>query len=140
MIKNKLCTVCETSFTPYSSFDKTCGDYECKKQFQSSKVKPEPKQKQKPIAKVSKKRQVEQLKYSVLRVEFLGKPENKKCFIEGCNREANTIEHRAGRWGSNYLDTSTWAGCCSQHNIELENNPELAKEYQLSKIHGGKKL
>jgi hypothetical protein len=30
--------------------------------------------------------------------------------------------------------------CCWKHNGELENNPELSREYQLSKIHGGKKM
>lgn len=92
-----------------------------------------------PINKVSDKRKIENLKYKVLRIEFLGKPENQICFIDGCNRKANTIEHRAGRWGTNFLDTSTWAGCCSECNIELENNPEMAKKYQLSKITGNPK-
>lgn len=89
------------------------------------------------IKQVSEKRKLEDIEYKRLRLEFLSKPENKICFIEGCNRISNTIEHRAGRWGKNYLDVSTWAGCCSEHNIELENNSELAKKYQLSKIHGG---
>lgn len=89
------------------------------------------------IKQVSEKRKLEDIEYKRLRLEFLSKPENKICFIDGCNKSSNTIEHRAGRWGKNYLDVSMWAGCCSEHNIELENNPELAKKYQLSKIHGG---
>jgi hypothetical protein len=93
----------------------------------------------KPISKVSDKRKIDNLKYDAQRIVFLGKPENKICFIDGCNRKANTIEHRAGRWGKNFLDESTWAGCCSEHNIELENNPELSKKYQLSKITGKEK-
>lgn len=134
MIKNKLCTVCETSFTPYSSFDKTCGDYECKKQFQSSKVKQEPKQKQKPIAKVSKKRQIEQLKYSVLRVEFLGKQENKKCPIMGT--ETTDVHHKKGRVGSLYLDTKYWVALSREGHKKVEENPEWAKEngYSLNRL------
>lgn len=93
----------------------------------------------KPIPKISKKRQIDNAKYSVLRLEFLGKPENQICFIKGCGKKATTIEHRRGRWGTNFLDTSTWAGCCLEHNLELENNPELAKEYKLSKLHNGKR-
>jgi hypothetical protein len=93
-----------------------------------------------PIPKVSKKRQIENAKYSVLRIEFLGKPENRICFIDGCNKPSTTIEHRAGRWGKNFLDTSTWAGCCLEHNLELENNSELSKKYQFSKITGKLKL
>ena len=38
-----------------------------------------------------------------------------------------------------YLDIRFWKPCCLAHNLELENNPELSKKYQLSKIHGGKK-
>jgi hypothetical protein len=138
-MKTKICKNpdCKKEFTPmYSSLEKYCS-YECIKACSKPDIRLKTVYK---IPKVSKKRQVEQLQYQVLRTEFLGKPENKICFIEGCNRESNTIEHRAGRWGKNYLDTTTWAGCCSEHNIELENNPELAKKYQLSKIHGGTKL
>ena len=97
-----------------------------------------PKKPKKPINKVSKKRQSENKVYSDLRKIFL--KDNPNCFIDGCKRPANTIEHLAGRWGSNYLDVSTWAACCLEHNLELENNPELSKKYQLSKIHGGKKI
>jgi len=67
-------------------------------------------------------------------------PKKRICFIDGCNKPSTTIEHRVGRWGKNYLDTTTWAGCCLEHNLELENNAELSKKYQLSKIHGGKKI
>lgn len=38
-----------------------------------------------------------------------------------------------------FLDVRFWKPCCLEHNLELENNPELSKQYQLSKIHGGKK-
>ena len=38
-----------------------------------------------------------------------------------------------------YLDERFWKPCCLAHNLELENNPELSKKYQLSKIHHGKK-
>ena len=89
---------------------------------------------------MSAKRKVESKLYSELRAEFLSKPENQVCFIDGCYEPAETIEHLKGRWGTNYLDTTTWAACCLLHNLELETNSELSKKYQLSKIHGGKKL
>ena len=98
------------------------------------------KKKKAPIKKVSDKRKEDNAVYKKLRDEFLSKPENQVCFIDGCERKANTIEHRAGRWGKNFLDTSTWAGCCLEHNLELENNPELSKKYQLSKITGKSKI
>jgi len=91
------------------------------------------------IKRESEKHKAQKIVYDKLRELFLKRPENSICFIEGCNKVATTIEHRAGRIGSNYLNTTTWAGCCWEHNTELENNPELSHEYQLSKLHNGKK-
>ena len=95
---------------------------------------------QKPIPKLSAKRKKESREYTIKRLQFLAQPGNQKCFIDGCNAKADTIEHRAGRWGDNYLDTTTWAPCCSFHNLELERNQELSQKYQLSKITGKEKL
>ena len=89
-------------------------------------------------------------KYKKKRIEFLSKPENSICFISGCNSRANTIEHTRGRVGyaddfarengiTLYLDERFWKPCCLHHNQELENNPELSKAYQLSKLTGKKK-
>ncbi len=114
--------------------------------------KPEPKEKKKPkpIKKVGEKRKDENITYKFQRTEFLKRPENKNCFIEGCKRRANSVEHIRGRKGfaddwarqnnvSLLLDERFWKPCCVQHNLELENNPALSKKYQLSKIHNGKK-
>lgn len=101
------------------------------------------KKEQKPKAKiknVSDKRKVENREYTIKRLQFLAQPGNQKCFIEGCKNKADSIEHRAGRWGDNYLDTTTWAPCCNFHNLELERNPELSQKYQLSKISGKEKI
>lgn len=141
--KERICKLSGIVWKQYNSLQK-CQCDKCKeanpaKKFEF-KPKPDPaKKKGYIIPKVSKKRKVEQLQYSVLRTQFLAKPENKTCFIEGCNKPATTIEHRAGR-GINYLNVETWAGCCLEHNLELENNPELSKKYQLSKITGKEKL
>jgi len=85
----------------------------------------------------SKKREAENKVYLMLREKFLR--DNPVCFIEGCGKMANTVEHTAGR-GINYLKVSTWKPCCLEHNLELENNPAMSKKYQLSKIHGKQKL
>jgi len=145
--KEKQCK-CGTNFRQFNSLDKYCS-YDCKKRFSSP-----PNLKLKSlyqIPKVSKKRIVDNAKYSVLRIEFLGKPENRICFISGCGKVADTIEHTKKRLGyadewarenniSLYLDVRFWKPCCLKHNLELENNPELSKKYQLSKLHNGKKL
>ncbi|AZB02351.1 hypothetical protein EG359_17275 [Chryseobacterium joostei] len=94
----------------------------------------------KPIAKFSPKRKKENRQYTIKRLQFLDQPENQRCFIDGCNNRADTIEHTAGRWGSNYLDESTWKPCCNFHNLELERNSELSEKYQVSKISGKQKI
>ncbi|MDR2223591.1 MAG: hypothetical protein LBE34_12805 [Flavobacteriaceae bacterium] len=138
MAKPKTCK-CGKEFKQYNSLQKYCS-YSC----QSKYAKP------KRVNKVSKKRQEDNEIYSVIRKEFLSKEYNQICFIEGCNKQANTVEHSIGRIGyaddwarengiTLFLDVRFWKPCCLEHNLELENNPELSKKYQLSKIHGGKK-
>lgn len=127
--KKKVCkaTNCYNTVIQYKSTDKYCSRACAEIMDDLHEVK-----------KVSDKRKVDNASYSLLRQAFLLK--HPKCFINGCNNEATTIEHRAGRWGKNFLDTKTWAPCCLEHNTELENNYELSKEYQLSKITGKKKM
>ncbi|WGK93770.1 MULTISPECIES: hypothetical protein [Flavobacterium] len=129
--KEKKCE-CGSYFTQYNSLRKYCS-WACEKKY---KPRPQISTKKYTIPKVSKKQAELNKIYSKLRIEFLSRPENQICFIEGCSKKANSIEHRAGRWGSNFLDTTTWAGCCIEHNLELEKNTELSKKYQLSKITG----
>ena len=132
----KKCKVCKGEFEPrYSSVEMFCSP-KCAYAYKDK----QPKKKRPRIARVSAKRIGQNKIYSKERKIFLSKPENQKCFIEGCNRRANTIEHIKGRIGDNYLDQEFWIPCCLHHNLELERNPELSKKYQLSKIHGGKKL
>lgn len=132
----KECKVCGTEFKMYRTTDKYCSG-KCKMKDKKPDLKL--KSLYKPIKQVSEKRKLEDIIYKSERIKFLSLPENQKCFIDGCNEKATTIEHRAGRWGKNYLDTSTWAGCCLKHNLELEVNSELSKKYQLSKITGKSK-
>jgi len=138
------CYVCKNKFIPKYFLQKHCDNDVCKSKWREL-VLEEKKQidnnfrsKSKPIKKVSDKKSLQDIIYKSERIKFLALPENSICFIDGCNKKATTIEHRAGR-GINYLNKETWAGCCLDHNLELENNPELSKKYQLSKIHGGAK-
>lgn len=138
MVKLKTCK-CGKEFKQYNSLQKYCSAL-CAKKYAKPKR----------INKVSKKRQEDNEIYKVIRQEFLSKECNQICFIEGCNKQANTIEHSMGRIGyaddwarengiTLFLDVRFWKPCCLEHNLELENNTELSKQYQLSKIHGGKK-
>jgi len=148
MIKNKpkKCKECGNEFTPrYRTTEVHCS-YKC----HTASVKSKPKNKRSKINPFSKKRLAEMPKYKKNRIEFLSKPENQICFIDGCNVRANTIEHTRGRKGyaddeardsgiTLYLDKRFWKPCCFHHNGELETNPELSKAYQLSKLTGKKK-
>ena len=138
------CKICGERFTPTYFLQKHCSKEVCKENWRNlvleekSQVDNDFRSKSKPIKKVSDKKALQDIIYKSERIKFLSLAENSICFIDGCNKKATTIEHRAGR-GINYLNKETWAGCCLEHNLELENNPELSKKYQLSKIHGGNK-
>lgn len=115
------------------------------------KPEPKPKKTPKPIKKMSEKTIANTREYIEGRKIFLSLQENSVCFVDGCSRKANTIEHTKGRQGfaDKYardnnipllLDERFWKPCCIQHNLEFESNVDLSKKYQLSKIHDGKKL
>lgn len=151
--KEKPCAnpACDNMFTPrFKSTERTCC-YDCERAFQATKPKKE--NKHYTIPKFSKKRSKENKVYTGRRIVFLSKEENKFCKIKGptCTILSTTIEHSMGRKGyaneekradgiSLYLDEDYWLPACSCCNVELEDNPELSKKHQLSKIHGGKKI
>lgn len=124
--------------------------------FNPNRFTPDPKstpkvKEAKPIKKVSVKLKKHNLTYTPLRKKFLSQKENQWCFIEGCGKMANTVEHTKGRqgyadeWAKEnkiplLLDVRFWKPCCLKHNLELESNHKLSKQYQLSKLHPGKKI
>lgn len=146
-IKKETCILegCNKQFTPFKFGQKHCSSkcfYEDKKQ-KDQQDQTEPKKKVSAIRKVSKKREVINRQYTEIRREYL--KTHTVCFIDGCDKIATTIEHRAGRIGFAdefarliniplIIDTRFFAPCCLRHNLELENNPELSRMYQLSKI------
>ena len=139
-MKEKQCSnpLCSNTFTPrYSLLEKYCSP-----QCAYSCIKPNAKKVVKPIKKLSGKRKKQVAQYQKDRIEFLEIPENKTCSINGptCTKRATTIEHSAGRSGDMLLNQDYWKPACLACNLELENNPELSKEHQLSKIHLGKKM
>lgn len=136
---------CDNEFKQYNSLQRYCSP-NCQNKNRKVDLKLKPIYK---IPKVSGKRQLLIPVYQTIRIEVLTEA-NFKCFIDGCTNVANTIEHTRGRVGyadewarenniTLYIDKRFLKACCFHHNGELENNPELSKEYQLSKIHGGKK-
>lgn len=80
--------------------------------------------KRSPLRRVSAKRSREMREYSALRVEFLAA--HPKCQMCG-TRIATDIHHKAGRTGTNYLDTATWAALCRRDHEWVHLNPRLAR-------------
>ena len=140
MIKQQIgkCSECEQSAPEQPLIAGKCQRHYW--QFRSTKWKKSEPKERKPIPKFSKKREKENREYTIKRLQFLAQPENLRCFIEGCNNKADTIEHSAGRIGKNFLDVTTWRPCCNFHNLELERNSELSEKYQVSKISGKQKI
>ena len=127
--KPKKCAHCGKLFTPkYLTTEKYCS-FDCSKANAVNTKKP-----QKPINKLSKKRQVEELRYKVLRIEFLGKKENQICPIT--KKKTTDIHHKKGRIGSLLLDTRYWVALSREGHKYVEENPEWAKEngYSLSRL------
>ena len=122
--KEGVCVCCERKRLIYSR--KMCQD--C--YWSDNKKKNEGKQKTikefKPIPKISQKKKIENLKYQVLRTEFLGKKENQVCPVTG--EKTTEIHHKKGRVGSLFLNTKFWLGVSRKGHLKIENNPEWAKE------------
>lgn len=116
---------CGTEFKQYNSLNTFCSAA-CK--FKYSKPVNIKLKAMKPISKVSDKRKIENAKYSVLRIEFLGKPENKICPITGW--PATEVHHK---WCGKdrpkyYLDTTTWMAVSRDGHNWIHDNPIEARE------------
>ena len=130
--KEGVCVCCERKRLIYSK--KMCQS--C--YWSDNKKKNEGKQKTikefKPIPKISQKRKIENAKYIVLRIEFLGKKENQICPITG--KKTTEIHHKKGRVGSLFLDVRYWLAVSREGHKKIEENPVWAKKegYSLSRL------
>lgn len=99
----------------------------------------------KPLPKVSKKKAVANAKYTVKRLEFMGKPENRICPITG--QETTDVHHKMGRIGfadqwariNNVplvLDSRFWLAVSRDGHRQIEESPTWAKEmgYSLNRL------
>ena len=118
--KEGVCVCCERKRLIYSK--KMCQS--C--YWSDNKKKNEGKQKTikefKPIPKISQKRKIENAKYIVLRIEFLGKKENSICPVTG--EKTTEIHHKKGRVGSLFLDIRYWLAVSREGHKKIEENPE----------------
>ena len=130
--KEGVCVVCNCKRLIYSK--KMCQS--C--YWSDNKKKNEGKQKTikefKPIPKISQKRKIENAKYIVLRIEFLGKKENSICPVTG--EKTTEIHHKKGRVGNLFLDVRYWLAVSREGHKRIEENPEWAKKegYSLSRL------
>ena len=128
-MKPKKC-ICGKLFTPkYLTTEKFCS-FECAKNGQ----KPKANKKQPPIKRRATKRQVQELQYNVLRIEFLGKKENQICPVTG--QKTNEVHHKKGRIGALLTDVRYFLAVSHDGHKKIENNPKWAKEmgYSLSRL------
>lgn len=136
---------CGKILKQYNSLQSYCS-LACKSQCKPADIKLKSLYK---IPKVSEKRKALMPVYEKVRIEVLTEAKF-VCFINGCNNVANTVEHSAGRkgfydqWARDnniplLVDKRFLKACCLFHNGELENNSELSKQYQYSKVSGIKK-
>jgi hypothetical protein len=77
---------------------------------------------------VSDKRKIQDLQYKVLRIEFLGKPENKICPIT--KWPATEIHHTySGKDRAKYyLDTTTWIAVSREGHMWIHEFSKEARE------------
>lgn len=115
---------CDNEFKQYNSLQKFCSP-SCTNKNRKVDIKLKPLY---VIPKVSKKRQIDNAKYSVLRIEFLGKPENKICPITGY--PATEIHHKyCGKDRDKYyLDTTTWIAVSRDGHNWIHDNPKESRE------------
>ncbi|WP_213279360.1 hypothetical protein [Chryseobacterium indologenes] len=103
----------------------------------NSEKKPKEVKIRKPLPKVSKKRAVENAKYTVAKIQFMSKPENKICPVTG--QETTDVHHKIGRVGfadqwarinniTLLLDTRFWLAVSRDGHRQIEENPSWAKE------------
>lgn len=90
------------------------------------------KEKPKSIPPVSKKRKKERSTYSVIREAFLVVKPHCEAKLVGCTLKSTDIHHKAGRVGENYLKITTWLAVCRSCHKWIEENPNEAKELNLS--------
>ena len=81
---------------------------------------------QKPIARRSKKRTIEELQYNADVKVYLGKPENQICPIT--KQKTTEVHHKKGRIGKLLLDQRFWIALSTEGHRQVELNPEWAKE------------
>jgi hypothetical protein len=88
----------------------------------------------KPIRPRSPKRAAEEREYLRRREKYLLM--HPTCQVEGCKAPATEVHHRGGRVGKLLINVMYFLGTCRDHHIQIELNPEWAKEqgYSINRL------
>tara|TARA_R110002094_G_scaffold728_7_gene3849 strand:- start:64 stop:465 length:402 start_codon:yes stop_codon:yes gene_type:complete len=121
--KKKLCNNCNTEQYIWKN-DK--GSRYCKSCWYRSKDNKKPLQR-KPINKKSKKMQVADAAYTILRRKFMEEKPMCEASLPNCNKSSTDVHHMKGR-GLHHLEVSTWLSVCRQCHAWIEENPKKAIE------------
>jgi|TARA_R110000851_G_scaffold305850_3_gene464020 hypothetical protein len=121
--KKKLCNNCNTEQFIWKN-DK--GSRYCKSCWYRSKDNKKPLQR-KPINKKSKKMQVADAAYTILRRKFMEEKPMCEASLPNCNKSSTDVHHMKGR-GLHHLEVSTWLSVCRQCHAWIEENPKKAIE------------
>ena len=80
---------------------------------------------------ISNRRRVRLDEYYKRRERFLSRPENRFCIVSwvlwGQRVPPCDIHHKKGRYGTNFLDESTWMAVSRDAHIWLHANPREAR-------------
>lgn len=121
--KKKLCSNCNTDQFIWKN-DR--GSRYCKSCWYRSKDNKKPLQR-KPINKKSKKMQVADAAYTILRRKFMEEKPMCEASLPNCNKSSTDVHHMKGR-GIHHLEVSTWLSVCRQCHAWIEENPKKAIE------------
>ena len=127
-MKNKIgkCSECDSNAPEQPLIAGKCKTHYW--QFRSRKWKKPELKERKPIPRRSKKKIIEDLQYSVLRKEFLEKPENKICKINGMPTTEIHHKYCGKNRAKYYLDTSTWLAVNRDSHNFIHDNPKKSRE------------
>lgn len=145
-IKTGKCIDCDTNAPYRPLIAKRCQThYKTYRAQVNAEKSPKEVKPRKPLPKISKKRAVENAKYTVSKIQFMSKPENKVCPVTG--QPTTDIHHKMGRVGfaDSYarinnitllLDTRFWLAVSRDGHRQIEESPIWAKEngYSLNRL------
>lgn len=122
----KHCKVCNREFHPIRTTDRHCS---MKCAYSEKKRGPAKQIKRQPIAKVSKKRAVQNREYYKVKLDFMiHHPKCQVCHI----KYSKDIHHKRGRIGDLLTDSNYFLAVCRSCHEKIETSPDWARKMGFS--------